>query len=70
LNVLLRRLGFHLPISLFFVRRRASEHWEGHWRKRLAIGLYNTALGRGFQLPRQLNSQFAAVPGTTQTPPF
>jgi hypothetical protein len=52
LNVLLRRLGFHLPISFFLsesmLHRQLLERQSA--AARLPVGSYNTALSRAFQL--------------------
>src|ERR1035437_3864763 len=53
LNVLLRRLGFHLPISFFRVRCCAMSFGRAIGGSSLPIGSYNTDLSRAFQLPAQ-----------------
>src|SRR5208282_2721559 len=60
LNVLLCRLGFHLPISFFMFRCCAMSFWEGNWLQ-LSCRSYNTALSRAFQLPAEIYS--LACPG-------
>src|SRR5271163_3867152 len=52
LNVLLRRLWFHLPISFLRVRCCPPlSSGEGDWQQLSFWWLYNTALSRAFQLP-------------------
>src|SRR5208337_1280580 len=75
LNILLCRLSFHLPISLFAGSRPRHELREGNGGSSVSIGSYNTALSRAFQLPTQQkffrplsspgapNGSFPSIPG-------
>jgi hypothetical protein len=55
LNVLLRRLGFHLPISFFLSGIDAAPPAQGKGnRPQLSpVGSYNTASPQAFQLPTE-----------------
>src|ERR1700691_5123917 len=57
LNVLLCRLGFHLPISLFRVRCCAMSLGRIIIGYSSPVGSYNTALPQAFQLPEEQYSQ-------------
>src|SRR5580692_2111067 len=66
LNILLCRLGFHMPISFFCYRCCAMSTGRANWLQLSLVGSYNTALSPAFQLLVQQylgNAPAAGAPG-------
>src|SRR5271170_7313044 len=53
LNILLCRLGFHMPISFFAFDAAPLSTGRANWLQLSLVGSYNTALPPAFQLPYQ-----------------